>query len=138
MRALLTAAAAALAIGLSAQVTAQSSCNDIMCPNGAQSTGDFPECFCGLDRVERREPSRGPTCADVLCRDSRLVGIGEWPACTCHNPSDPLPPPGSGGGGRGGFVPGLGGVETCKEHFTCPPKFEMAVDEHDTCVCKPD
>lgn len=120
-----------------APAVAQDRCENFMCTNGAQATGDFPSCFCGTEALPVQP--EGPSCErDIQCADPTHIAVGTWPACGCRKPDDAPSPPGSGGGPAGGdsvpFHPGLGGVDNCSAVFECPPQFKMAVED-DTCIC---
>jgi hypothetical protein len=114
----------------------QDVCESITCPDGSQSTGNFPDCHCPPPIPEI---PTSPTCESEAICPPGLVGYGSWPECACKYPDQPDPPPGGGGSPdpyTPGYSPGLGGVDNCNAMFTCPPRMLMDVDESGTCVCK--
>src|SRR5262249_17878958 len=120
-----------------ANIQPQQACDWYMCPNGSQSTGDYPDCFCGIYPLELP----GPTCETETTCPPGLVAVGTWPTCTCVTPDDgvlPVPIDPGWGPSPDTFNPGLGGVDVCNQFFTCPnPDMRMETSEGgDSCLCK--
>jgi hypothetical protein len=69
------------------------------------------------------------------------VRYGTWPSCGCARVDEPPPPPGGNGGSGsigsgGGFNPGLGGSDVCRQFFTCAdPQMLPMEGSNGECVC---
>jgi hypothetical protein len=109
-------------------------CTWVPCPGGADyAVGTYPDCFCNGEPVDVGVSGpQNSTCArDFQCVDNSRVGAGNWPACVCVGADNP----GGGTSNPSDFQPGLGGVETCNQYYTCPPLYQMDVGDAG-CVCK--
>jgi hypothetical protein len=122
------------AIGASAQDELPA-CETLACPDGSAAFGSPGFCDCAQPEPEPEpEPVEPLTCErNFGCVDSGQIACGEWPECVCRD-LEPPSPPGEGPLPDPTTPPGMGGVDTCKQFFTCLKGYEM-LEWNGQCVC---